>query len=413
MSAYGVGLAKLQGDRWTYWLSRQPPARTDTTFRSPAFTYAMLLDKHSNKWFFTWAPIRFINGECVPDTGVIEILNDPNGINTVRRTLVGQVADTSRWSFAVGSTLDSLGGAWFGLSSPCSDQTDLNPLGLVYYRRDTSAGQNFNGGNSAINLPNNQVFALTTLANGQVWAGTSAGVCRFTPDTTTQEAPAGHIVPPPPNSPALLVRGLATWKRNVWVFAASGLYVYDIDGNYRFSFDTPAGPSLQAVRPMDVAGDGTLWLGTANGIRVFPPGGGSVDYTSANSPLADDDVRTIRIDRSTGVVWIATAGGLSRFDPGFVASAAQLPSLSIAAYPNPARLTALGIGIHLTGNGQRYEGAIYDLDGRRVIGYSVLGNGRVVWNGRDAHNQVVRPGIYFLRAESGGRSSVVRIVMLR
>ena len=90
-----------------------------------------------------------------------------------------------------------------------------------------------------------------------------------------------------------------------------------------------------------------------------------------------------------------------------------LPSLSIAAYPNPARLTALGTALRLRGNGTRYEGAIYDLTGRRVNRFSVLGNGRAVWNGRDENNELVQPGIYFVRAESGGQSSVARIVVLR
>ena len=41
------------------------------------------------------------------------------------------------------------------------------------------------------------------------------------------------------------------------------------------------------------------------------------------------------------------------------------------------------------------------------------GNGAVVWDGRDDEGRLVSPGIYFVRAEAGGRAVVARVVLLR
>jgi hypothetical protein len=163
---------------------------------------------------------------------------------------------------------------------------------------------------------------------------------------------------------------------------------------------------------MDVGLDGTLWLGTATGLRGYHPGGHVEDFTTANSPLANDDIRSVRVDPATGAVWLATGGGLSRYDPGYVEPQPVIEQLSFSVYPNPARLTTFGLPIRLSGNGSAYEGAIFDLNGRRVQKFVIPANGRVVWDCRNERGELVRPGIYFVRAESGGRSSVERLVLL-
>ena len=421
VTTYGTGIGRLQAESaWKYWY---PPVRThfgtDNFFR-PTFPYAMLIDKTSNKWFTCWAPVRF-TATCEPDTGSIDILRDGLGTESVGHLLLGKAPEAARLSFGRASTADSAGGKWFGLDSPCADQGDLNPAGLLYFKtrtvgnvvNDTAFVANFNTGSGA-SLPSNLVLSLTTDRNGRVWAGTPVGLCNFVPDSLPLGQPPGiNPVPPPPATSSFSVRGLATRRDTLWVFAGSGLYQYSINGSYRGSYDIPSGPSLQAVRPIDVGRDGTLWLGTANGLRAYRPGRDKEDYTTANSPLADDDVRSVRVDPVTGYVWVATAGGLSRFDPGFIAAAQQLPSLTMSVYPNPARLSALGVALRIKGNGTTYDGAIYDLNGRRVSRFTLRGNGRAVWDGRDSHGDPVQPGIYFLRAESGGRSAVVRVVLLR
>ena len=87
--------------------------------------------------------------------------------------------------------------------------------------------------------------------------------------------------------------------------------------------------------------------------------------------------------------------------------------LAARVYPNPARLTALGIDLRILGNTSGYRGTIYDLNGRMVHEFSGAANGAGIWDGLDRDGRRVQPGIYFLRVHAGGRSAVVRIALLR
>ncbi len=407
-TTFGKGIGRLQSGNWTLWVPSPVGDTSSTRFFRPLFPYTMLIDKQSFKWFLCWAPYSLTAAGCVPDTGIIEILTD-SGVDRVRHHLLGPQPDSARWSFGAASTLDSMGGRWFGLSSPCGDQPNLHPAGLLYFKTDTDGGVNYSSANGNAALPSDLVLSLVTDGHGRMWIGTAGGLSYSdAPGTGPPDVKTVN------NTDTYEVHGLAVYGEVLWAFTNDKLYRYGVTTlNENGYYDVPGRPAGLAMRPLDIGRDGTVWLGTVSGVRAYRPTGGFDDYTTANSPLADDEVRSIRVDRRTGQVWMATAGGISRFDPGYVPATVRLPSLSITIYPNPIRQTAIGVPVRLIGNGADYVGAIYDLSGRRLTRFEVRGNRRVVWNGRDANNELARPGIYFLRAESGGRSAVVRLVLLR
>ena len=82
-------------------------------------------------------------------------------------------------------------------------------------------------------------------------------------------------------------------------------------------------------------------------------------------------------------------------------------------YPNPVMITALGVSIRLRGNGSRYQVDVIDVRGRRVRHLDGVANGVAFWNGRDDSGTLVRPGIYFIRAETGGRTGTARVALIR
>ena len=168
------------------------------------------------------------------------------------------------------------------------------------------------------------------------------------------------------------------------------------------------------MNPLALARDGTVWVGTVNGMRVIGPRGSLQDFDTANSPLADEEVSAIRVDWATGVVWIGTPRGLHRYDPGYRPTPPPpVPRLEFTIYPNPTSLSALGISLKLNGNSVSYRGEVYDLRGRRLTRFSGVGNQRIVWNGRTEQGDLVEPGIYFIRVESAGKSAFARVVVLR
>jgi hypothetical protein len=211
------------------------------------------------------------------------------------------------------------------------------------------------------------------------------------------------------------VQGLVAHGDTVWALTTSELIAYKRTTATRIvSYAIPAAPGQLSVNPLAVGGDGTVWVGTVNGIRVVDPHGNVQDFDTGNSPLADEEVRALRVDPVTGVVWIGTTRGLNRYDPGYRPPVPpQVPELKITIYPNPAWLSAVGIGVKLDGNSTGYSGEIYDLNGRRVNRFSGVGNQGMVWDGHTEQGDLARPGIYFIRVVSSGKTATSRVILLR
>jgi hypothetical protein len=412
------GVGRFDGATWRNWFVRPTPVRgaaADSTFRRPAFPYAMLADRSGRKWFGCWAPANYVGLTCVADTGAIEVMDDSDPSAPVfARRAAGDVPQ-ARITFARASTLDSLGSIWFGMDSPCVEDPALVPIGLERYRStgppELAYTGNYTRASTNQALPSDQVWSLVTDRIGRIWAGTSRGLSKIEPPAQETSPPVIRLVS---GTEQFVVRGLAAYRDSLWMLTSSEVRRYSASAEaFRASYGVPAQPSFQAVRPMDVSLDGTVWIGTVNGVRAYRQDGSFSDYTTENSPIADNDVRTIRVDRRTGHVWMATANGISRFDPGYVPPVPALPALAVRVYPNPVRLTGIGLSLRLSGSGTSYTGGIYDLGGREVHRFAVAANGRVVWDGRDRGGELVRPGVYFLRAESAGRSAVVRVAVVR
>jgi hypothetical protein len=217
---------------------------------------------------------------------------------------------------------------------------------------------------------------------------------------------------------SLSVRGLACYGESLWVVSNADLWRFNEAATLR---SPPAerrtflgGMSTLAVRPIAIGPDGAVWVATAGGLRGFHPGGAVDSFDTANSPIPGDEVRAVAVDPISGAVWMATAGGLARFDPTYVSPPPPpLPSLSARVYPNPVLLTGLGVQLRISGDAEVYSGGIYDLSGRKVRTIREVPNGAIVWDGRDDDGRIVKPGVFFVRVEAGGRAAVARVVLIQ
>jgi hypothetical protein len=321
--------------------------------------------------------------------------------------------DPVRHTFAAVGVLDSTYGHIFGMDTPDLGNPALAPLGLDYYDILGTHVANFRPDNVASMRGNGKIKALTVDRSGRVWVGHSGEGIQFFSWTPGDPPPTFTDVSTPQN---IDVRGLVASGDTIWAATTSDVRSYNRatgawHGN---SYTIPAGPAALALHPLAIATDGTVWLGTVNGVRVYRRDGTILnDYTESNSPLADDEVRAIRVDPATGAVWIATAGGLNRFDPFYVPPPPPvLPKLEVRVYPNPSFVSGIGTSIRLTGNTTAYLGEVYDLGGRVIRKVGTV-NGGIIWDGRDRDGRVVDPGVYFLRILGGGQEAVVRVVLLR
>jgi hypothetical protein len=396
------GIGRWDGSAWYAWPPVTCSGACPNAFRNANEVFAMLADGYSqrpngNIWVACWSSaMDYFDDSVVPAAFTHLWVN---------------AGDDGRHTLAFGSAADSNGGRWFGMDT--NDLGVIHALGLDHYDAFGAFDNSYGPGNSQVRVE--KIRAVTVDKTGRVWVGyagsANSGVDHFVgvPDYANQTF---RTVP---NTSALDIWGLVARDNDIWVLTDHDLKRIDRGGNppkIVQAFSTPGGRPL-GMRLIDASPDGSVWVGTEEGVRWYHPGGTSQDFTTANSPLASNDVRAIAVDRASGVVWMGTAEGLNRFDPGY-----RPPGLApgtvdtLSVYPNPALVTGIGLELRLQGAATAYAGGIYDLNGRLLHSFSIQNKSQVVWDGRDRDGRLVRPGIYFVRAESGGRQARARFVLL-
>jgi len=401
VTTFEEGVGRWDGSEWRIWEPGVCQAGCDTTFLESRFAFGTLADKQGRKWMSFWS-------------ACIQQFDDQSSPPIFQRKFEGQNLHT----FGKSAAVDSSGRVWIGLDT---NNSTVTPIALDLYDSSGVFIRNFNPGTQP-GTSGSLVHTLTVSRNRRLWVGYDDRGVDFVVLNDPFD-PATLTFVPLLSTTGLEVRGIAAHGDSLWMLTPSELRRYSATANtsaqpLQVISLTGAGGSAQfTTQPLEVGPDGSVWAGTLNGVYRFRPGvpvSTPDRYTTSNSPLAHNEVRTIDVDPLTGVAWIATAAGLSRFDPGYVPpSPPPLPELDITVYPNPALLHGGGMQLRLSGQGSSYRGAIYDIAGRRVREFTVATNGGVFWDGRNESGVLVDPGIYFVRAEAGGRSAVARIALVQ
>ncbi len=397
------GFSRLRDGVWRNWEITTPWFGVDTTFRFVGYPFSLQRDRFGRKWVGSW------------DASMAR-LDDSGPVPSVTHHFIPLAArDTlAKHTYGWASTMDRDGYLYFGFDTP--DRGNVEPAGIDVYTPDGDWLINYRSASTGI--LDNQVRALAIDKYDVLWAGfPSKGVAWTSIDSMgvdRRKLPRFSL--PIAGFEALDIFGVETYGDSVWVLTTSSLRRIDARSKLsRSILDIPAGPAPSgAVHPLDIARDGTVWVGSVDGVRAYTPGGGIQDFKVGNSPLADNEVRVVRVDRATGAVWIGTAAGLHRYDPGYTPPPAPvLPRLNVSVYPNPIALTAAGFELRLRGDATAYEGEVIDLRGTRIRRFKADGNDRLVWNGRDDDGRLVPAGVYFIRARGDGAQVTRRVVVLR
>lgn len=403
VATFREGIGRLRDGAWRNWDPDTCTVNCDSVFRSSEFTFALMIDPAGVKWFGCWS-------------AAVSRLDDSGptpAITNVRITT--DVFPADRHTFAWSSATDRNGGRWFGMDTP--DRGGLPAIGLDVYDAAGTYVHSYAPGTPGLN--DGQIRALSVDKNGLMWigyAGKGLDVATL-PATLGDPLVIDDIVAT--STVTLDVFGVVAHGDSIWVLSTDGLRrLRRTDRTVSPStpfYSIPAAPSARgAVRPLAVAADGTVYVATGDGVRVYRPGGGTTDLKAENSPLASNDVRAVCVDPATGAIWFGTNAGVNRYDPGYAAPPPpQVPRLLVSVYPNPIRLTGIGIELRLTGNAASYDGTVHDLSGREVRRFVGGANGRIVWDGRAQDGELVRPGVYFVRVRGGGREAVARVAVLR
>ncbi len=250
-------------------------------------------------------------------------------------------------------------------ASPADDQARL-------YRDSPQSGQG---------LPDTDVRDVVIDREGRVWIGTARGLAYvFSPGSAFGGASA-----------------LATpqWARTE-------------DGTSYLLRDV-------SVNDLEVDPAGQIWVATTTGAYLINAEGNAVvrQFTSANSPLADDQVNSVGVDPRSGRVFFATTTGLFSV-PGDATR--QIPSSeALQVSPSPYRPAESGDGVVVTGMASPQSTVRVMTVAGEVLYTAEVAGGSFRWDGHDARTGRPAPsGVYLVvAAGDDGETLYGKVAVIR
>jgi ligand-binding sensor domain-containing protein/signal transduction histidine kinase len=153
-------------------------------------------------------------------------------------------------------------------------------------------------------LPENSVFSIVQTRDGYLWVGTAEGLARFDGLRFSVFDKA--------NTSALRHNQIQALFEDqggaLWIGTYGGGLVRLKDGQFR-SYTTREGLAGDTVRAIAEARDGTLWVGTQNGLSRLQAG--TFRTLTESDGLASSFIRTVHA-ASDGTLWVGTSRGLNR-----------------------------------------------------------------------------------------------------
>ncbi|MDR3698446.1 MAG: two-component regulator propeller domain-containing protein [Candidatus Sulfopaludibacter sp.] len=249
------GLARLTGDRFVSLRTGAEPDREQVR--------CMYEDREGDMWVGSNDGLSRLRDD------VFTVYGKPEGLPSDEPNTVFQ---------------DSSGRIWIG----------FHDAGLMLFAGDKSRVYTTRDG-----LPNNEVYAIREMGNGDLLISARGGMVRMHNGAFTT------YIPPDPLSRLNVFDAMEDWTGKIWLATSGGLlqlrgrdFVKVVDSGAILS---------SAVVTLCEGQDGALWAGTYGKGLWFIQGDAKRLYTSRDG-LSGDQVRSVHQDVD-GTLWIATFGG--------------------------------------------------------------------------------------------------------
>lgn len=217
---------------------------------------------------------------------------------------------------------------------------------------------------------------------------------------------------------------------SVWVGTNNGVYVFECGesvfespckGSKRIVVQQGLGSNLlngEDVQAIAIDGGNRKWFGSRNGIFVQSTAGDQqiARYTMDNSPLFDNLISVLRYDPATGIMYVGTGSGIQSIRTDATSGNRSNAFGSIYAFPNPVRPDYTG-PITIQGMRRNSNIKITDFNGQ-VVHQGKSTGGTYVWNGMDLAEQRVQSGVYLVLISAGDGfekpdTKVIKIAVIR
>ncbi len=210
------------------------------------------------------------------------------------------------------------------------------------------------------NMISNNVTALKTDLDGNVWVGTDQGPIVF-------ECSSG------------IFDGNCTPTRKKTVLEGIAAYVLD----------------QVNITTIEVDGANRKWIGSTSGLYVLSSTGEEelMHFTEDNSPLFDNVITALAYNGESGEMIIGTAKGILSYKTQTLEGKKRNSPYAFA-YPNPVPPDYSG-PIAVKGLARDANVKITDINGNLIYETKALG-GQAIWDGKDMHGTPVGSGVYLI-----------------
>ncbi len=391
----GQGVSYFDGITWrNITMANEPRLRSNSCYKVSSLS-------DGSTWVGTWGAGTI---RCVPsDNGVtVEPYDNTNS------TLTG-ITVNPNYVLVAEVARDRYGRTWL-LNEQSADRL-FAILGSGEWTSMTNCAD-----------PRSTIFRTLTIdGSGTVWAGgaTGAGVLAYNDRGTADRSDDICNVVRTSNSqiPDNVVNVLRVDRSGaLWIGTSKGLAVISVPS----SLSNTSVPFVRRINALantvitDIYVDALnyKWVATTGGAFVLNGDGTEVvaTVTRANTPLLDDNLRTIAVDERTGLVYFGTTNGCSVAQSS---SIRPLDEFNISCYPQPFRLEKDG---HLTIDGLAPDADIRIMTSSGILVAAIQARGRqATWNGLDTNGRAVVPGVYIISSSSPttNTSSVAKIAVTR
>jgi hypothetical protein len=213
------------------------------------------------------------------------------------------------------------------------------------------------------------------------------------------------------------VNDIALDKRGeLWVCTSLGINIIPNPGNPTSRISSVFPVRQQNVITVTVDPLNRKWVGTNEGVFVLSSDGSSLiaDFTKDNSPLPNNNIKSITINENNGMVYIGTDFGISALKSSSVKPNNTFGDLFV--YPNPVYISnAKNNQVSIDGLIKETTLKILTISGNLVRDIVTPGGRMAAWDLRDESGDLVPSGIYLIVAYDAEANNVatIKLAVLR
>lgn len=168
----------------------------------------------------------------------------------------------------------------------------------------------------------------------------------------------------------------------------------------------------QVVNDIAVDAVNQKWIATENGLFVLSEDGADLvaTFTSRNTIFQSSLIKTVAIDKATGIVYVGTDEGLYSGQTSIVNPDPDYSA--IRCFPQPFN-PAIHQSVTIEGLSEQTGISIITPSGMPIRSLTSQ-SGRIIWDGRNDQGELVGSGVYLILAQSGNldQSGIVKCMVI-